>query len=352
VAQTATILTGGIGLGIYIPALLIRDQLLAQGVAAEIVVLEELYTPEARLQQHALERACRADFALAQMSHRMTRGVESSLDPQLVDTLVETWMREERRHFMVWSGFWLPIVDRYKRRACAPLRVDHCRIDAEISGSFRAHEPLDRDANDVWLWSWSEKRTVFEIPVDDRQAMRWDERDDRLVVHGGGWGLGTHRRALDTLQTTRWACDAIVHDIAATSRSGDRNFAVDSAWRPEQRCDGNHMFPPFGEVGHARTVEKHAMYDLVRGAKAIVSKPGGGTLIDSLSSATPLVILEPYGEAEAKNGALWQYLGYGISFEEWRDHGYDDGVLRTLHDNLRGRRRGASYARLYAEHFT
>ncbi len=348
--RSATILTSGIGLGIYIPALLIRDQLLARGITAEVVVLEELYTPDALGRQLALEKACRADFALAQMSQRMTRGVEASLSPEHVDALVERWVVEGRRDFMVWSGFWLPILARHRRRAGAPLRVDHCRIDAEVSASFRAHRELDRDATEVWLWNWAEKRTLLEVPVDERPPASWDGREDRLVVHGGGWGLGTHRRVLEELHATRWGCDAIVHDGAVPlRRPGDRFFAVEPSWRAGHRQEGGHGYPPFGELDQPHHAEGHALFELVRRGKAIVSKPGGGTLIDSLASATPLVILEPYGEAEAKNGALWEHLGYGIPFDRWRDQGYDEQVLRTLHENLRQRTCGASYPRLYAE---
>jgi UDP-N-acetylglucosamine:LPS N-acetylglucosamine transferase len=67
---------------------------------------------------------------------------------------------------------------------------------------------------------------------------------------------------------------------------------------------------------------------------AVVSKPGGGTLLDSLAAATPVVLLPPWGEPEAKNGALWEELGFGIDVERWRKTGFDHHVLEDLHHRL------------------
>jgi hypothetical protein len=122
----------------------------------------------------------------------------------------------------------------------------------------------------------------------------------------------------------------------------DRHFAPDPGWFPWQRnASAELMFPALGEVSADGSVHwlPSAHYPpahtLVRHARAIVSKPGGGTLIDSLAAATPLILLEPYGEAEAQSGALWEALGFGIRYERWRDSGFDAGVLARLHHNLR-----------------
>jgi hypothetical protein len=128
---------------------------------------------------------------------------------------------------------------------------------------------------------------------------------------------------------------------------------VSPDWRAWERSDGEHTFPPFAEIdgdGQAAANGEHGLYELIRRSKAIISKPGGGTLIDSLSSATPVVLLEPCGDAEAANGALWEYLGFGIPFAKWRATGYDGAVLARLHANLRGRpRNGPDYPRYAAD---
>jgi len=355
-----SILTSGIGLGIFIPALLVERRLRAEGFPAEVDVLEGYYTADGQQRHLTHRQAYHDNFNLALIGHRMARGVESSLDERLTRELLERWARERRRHFIVWSGFWLPLLDRYRRMIYAPLHVDCCRIDAVVSASFRIYEGKYDDltrgpgTREIWLWSWEDKRTAFEIPVTDEAPLPFSARADRLVVHGGGWGLGTYRDAAAGMHGTAWAIDTVIHDRAeaAGARPGDRWFMVDPAWRTWHRdAGGAHTFPPFGAVGDTRPpagTDAHALYQVIRRSKAIVSKPGGGTLIDSLASATPVVLLEPYGYAEERNGALWEHLGFGIPFARWREAGYDPSVLERLHQNLLSRRPGPDYARGYA----
>jgi hypothetical protein len=339
-----SILSSGIGLGVYVPALLIHQQLV--GLQADLEVLEAYYTPENEERLVALQRACRESFDLALMGHRMTRGVEHCLDAARMEALLDRWAHEGRTDFMVWSGFWLPVLEQYRSRIGAPLHIESCRIDAVVSASFQIYrEPAD--ATEIWLWNWDQRRTIFEIPVNDGAPLGFAERGHRVVVHGGGGGIGTYRDRLPD----PWPCDVIVHEDVRPTRPGDRLFSVDPTWRPWRRHGDRYIFPPFGAAGgpydHG---ERHTFFDLVRTSKAIVSKPGGGTLIDSLASATPVILLEPYGYAEAKNGELWEHLGFGIPYAKWRDSGWDESVLHKLHRNIIGRTdRGLDYPSAYSK---
>ena len=60
----------------------------------------------------------------------------------------------------------------------------------------------------------------------------------------------------------------------------------------------------------------------LRRAVAMICKTGGGTLLDSLWSATPIITLEPFGAHEAVNAELWRRLGFGTTFAAWRDGGF------------------------------
>lgn len=345
-----SILTSGIGLGIYLPALFNQRALVARGVAAEVEVLEGYYTEAQQHRHDAHKQAYHARFELAQMAHRMARSVDGSLDIAAIAELLEHWRSEGRSHFIVWSGFWLPILERYRTWTNMPIWVDRCRIDAMVSASFRVHEDLFTDAPEIWLWNAVEQRTKFEIPVSEHVPVAFGDRDHRVVAHGGGWGLGTYRAAAAEMAATPWAFDVVVHArdeapaIADNARPDDRYYMVDPTWRTWHRGPEGHRFPPFGVTDSppARTND-HVLYQHIRRSKAIMSKPGGGTLIDSLSSATPVVLLEPYGYAEAANGELWQRLGFGVPYAAWRDTGFDEDVLRALHENLLRRPRGPDY---------
>ena len=77
---------------------------------------------------------------------------------------------------------------------------------------------------------------------------------------------------------------------------------VDPQWNPWLKNEHNrHQFPHFGEVhedGNTCFINKdenHVLYYVIRQDFAIISKPGGSTPLDSLTSATPIIMLEPFG---------------------------------------------------------
>ncbi len=354
-----TILGSGVALGVYIPALLVERQLALRGVASETAVVETLYQDASRARLWEHKRAYHRDFSMALLAQRMTRSVGSSLDDGRVEALLARWQEEERRNFIVWSGFWMPILESYRRRiAPSKPEIDICRIDAVISASFRGHRRRSEGEREVWFWSFEERRIVHEIPVDAPTAPPYEARNDRLVVHGGGWGMGTYQSKIPELEDRGFQLDVVGYEPAdvAGAQEGRRYFMVDpdyAAWDPAP--GERSVFPPFGEV----TVEaaptfacrdaRHELYDVIAASKAIVSKPGGGTLIDSLASATPVVLLEPFGPAEEKNGELWRHLGYGVAYEDWAARDFDPEILAALHHNLVVRRKAPSYPELYAE---
>lgn len=358
-SPVATILTSAVGLGIYIPALLVRERLRTLGHAADVEVLEEHYEPS-RLQAHVAHRKAHHDnFALAQLANRMARDVQHCLTADRVQALLARWAGEQRSRFIVWSGFWLPLLERY--RALVPqlrLDIDHCRIDADLSASFRIFPALRSAGTEIWLWEGSSGRVVHEIPVGDASPLAFPQRSARLVVHGGGWGIGTYRDTLAELAQAGFATDLVVHDPAeaAGQREGDRCFMLDPAWEPWLRDAAGHLrFPPMVEVGAGMAPRRepdtryHEFHDVIRQARAIVSKPGGCTLIDSLAAATPVVLLDAYGAAEQRNAEIWQRLGYGVSLAAWRDSGYSSAVLQRLHHNIVSRPIAPDYPRTWAE---
>jgi len=354
-----TILTSAVGLGLYIPALLIERQLRARQIAVEVEVLEAHYTANHQRAHLANRDAHHASFALAQLAHRMARGVEHCFDEAGVEALLSRWRAQDRRRFIVWAGFWLPLLKRYRAMLSGKsLHVDRCRIDAVVSASFKVHPDLDVQGREVWLWNASPRRLVHEIPVGDAPPIPFTARADRIVVHGGGWGIGTYREVVPALGQTRYGLDLVIHDVreAPCQRNGDRALMLDPSWKPMYSGPANPAtFPPMIEMSGqtpGRVVSKsdyHALHDAIRASKAIVSKPGGCTLIDSLAAATPVVLLEPYGYAEESNAALWEYLGFGISYAAWRETDYAPAVLARLQANILNRTRGIDYPASYAE---
>jgi hypothetical protein len=337
-----TILGSGVALGVYVPALLVDRHLARRGVATETLVVESLYSAEGLAMLERCRVAYQRRFALALLAHRMLRDLAPAFDEARIDALIDRWQAEDRRRFVVWSGLWIPVLQRYREIAHGPLDIDFCRIDATISASFRVHQPLCEDmageSRDVWLWNQARNALDRSIPVTEDAPLRWHDREDRLVTHGGGWGLGTYRECIPEIESRGFLVDVVVRDASEAGGSGasTRCFMVDPNWRAwqEDAC----RFPPFGVAGGAhdfrRRDDYHEIFDLVASSRAIVSKPGGGTLIDSLASATPVVLLEPYGYAEEANAAVWETLGLGVRWDRWRENGFSMTLLEELHENL------------------
>jgi hypothetical protein len=143
-------------------------------------------------------------------------------------------------------------------------------------------------------------------------------------------------------------------DVVAHSRAdvvdlpaGCRTSLVDPGWEAWQ--DGG--FAPFGllredgRVDYRRGSAYHDSFDLARHSIAMVCKTGGGTRLDSLWAATPIVSLEPFGAHEKVNAGMWERLGFGITADAWRASGYSVALLERLHGNLLRARDGvADYA--------
>lgn len=340
------ILASGVTLGVYLPALLVRNQLRARGFDARLEILETLYPPALKERLHRNKRAFHDRFEVALMGQKLAQNVSAGLDPTLTRDILREWSEQGRRRFIVFSGFWMPVVRQFAAALpAATVLVDRCHMDASVSVSWatgdnlRATESLRE--RDIWFFS-ANGAAMHEIPITDAAPTPYVCRDHRVVMHGGGWGIGTYQRRAQQLSRADFDVDLVVHDLAeAVDLERRRCIMLRPGWDPWVRNqDGEYDFPPMGQVRHAKYEEVeaagpyHRLFDYIRGAKAIISKPGGMTLVDSLASATPLIHLEPFGEYEARNAELWERLGFGVSFADWLANGARLEPLERLHLNL------------------
>lgn len=344
------VLTSGVALGVHVPGLLLAARLREQGVPAEVYVLERLLPPE-RLDLVAQSKwAFHRDFRLARAGQRLAADPVGRIPDAAVEELFQSWRRQRVTRFVVFSGFWLTVLERYRAAAGEQPRIDLCHVDSVLSPSFRNADVGGPRVGRWWLADAEHGLLPWTIPVGPLPPLPWAERGRRVLVHGGGWGMGTYRRQAPQVAAAGLGVDLVVHDPAdLTDPDGDpdtqqsddtRYFAMDPSWHPWQD-DG---FPPFAEVppdwrageavAYTRNAEHHGSFPLARAALAVMSKPGGGTLLDSLWSGTPLVLLEPSGPHEARNAELWQSLGYGVPLAEWRGSGFDTGLLKEMHLRL------------------
>lgn len=342
--EIITILCSGVTLGVYIPGLIVNYQLKEIGYYTEVVVLESLLLKGKQQNIPNTKLAFHRDFSVALMGQKLAGTIVPSMDADLVSALLTTWKNERRKHFIIFSGFWLPIIDKY---LCTigfkDVLIDLCHMDAALSTSWKSYKTDHPCFRHVWLLNWDKKNISYCLYTPEHEVVPYFQRINRFVIHGGGWGIGTYKNKIPQLEERGIKLDVITYEKNDIENEveGNRYFMIDPDWKPwEKNEQGIYQFPPFGEIKGNNKIEFRnnkqfpEIYHLIKRNRAIISKPGGSTLLDSLSFATPLVLLEPFGEYESKNALLWEYLGFGISYQKWIDYDCSLKILERLHTNL------------------
>ncbi|MFC4101446.1 hypothetical protein [Paenibacillus xanthanilyticus] len=345
-SNTITLLCSGVALGVYIPAIQLNYQLRQRGLHTEVEVLENYLEDAKRGKIGSTKREFHNSFKFALKGQKLALATDfrSSLDALAVDALLARWHAGKRRTFMVFSGFWLPIVEQYKDvYGLADVQVDIIHIDSDYSPSFQNYLDLCERSSNIWLFHADSGRLLNRINVTDDEPVPFASRRRSCLIHGGGWGMGTYQAKIPELREAGVSLDIVTYypEEAENGQEGERFFLVDpdwSPWRPDER--GEYIFPPFAEIEAGKLprflndARYPLLFDVARRDLAIISKPGGSTLVDSLSAATPIVFLEPFGPHEQKNADLWIRHGFGIAYDDWRRSGFSTAILEELHANL------------------
>lgn len=341
--STITILSSGVTLGIYVPALTINSQLQNKGINTDVVVLESLFLkekqnkiPEAKVQFHK-------NFKFALMGQKVTGNIFDSFDLPVLEATLTKWINEKRSHFLVFSGFWVPIIEQYLSAIDFKIEVDICHMDATESISWKGRDTSHSCYRHIWMFNWENRAVSSIIDIQGEPPLMFTKRNERFIVHGGGWGIGTYKSVIPELTELGYGLDIIAYESndISENKNKHRYFMIDPNWKAwEKDIQNSYIFPPLGEVNgntliqYKNNRQYSEVYNLIAQNKAIVSKPGGATIIDSLSSATPIIFLDPFGEYENVNSRLWEYLGFGISYKNWKESNFSMAVLEELHNNL------------------
>ena len=347
-----TVLCGGPGLGFYVPGVILAKQL-ERHCPVEVEVIERLLPADKQELVIRSRRKFHADFRIALMAQRLATDITNQLDTAQVEATLQRWRASDRRRFVVFSGFWATLVQRYLRDyAPGPVAVDFCHVDSAPSSSWGLVEKGMPGIRNVWFLRFETRSLHYRLDVNGEPPLPFTERARRLLCHGGGWGMGTYRERTRALAEHELGLDLLCYEHdELDALPGARHFILDPDWFPFRLRRGESLFPPLGSLQPGGAVQYTVnakfpeLYNFTRRAAAIVSKPGAGTLIDSLSAATPLITLEPFGEYERKNGELWREFGFAIDFDDWVRTGCSLEALEPLHRNLlAARQRLQSYA--------
>ncbi|MCZ8520445.1 MULTISPECIES: hypothetical protein [Paenibacillus] len=350
-SEPVTLLASGNSLGAYIPAMHAYTYLRSRGVDAEVRVLEAYYREEVRDKIQATRQAFHDNFAAALMGHRLAKPLSAGavLSGKAAADLTGQWLAAGRRTFVAFTGFWVDILEAYADQAPFPVDIAFLRLDAADTPSYKVYRHLHAKYRQVHLYDAAAGLPAAYLCGIDNAPLRYEERSGRLLVHGGGWGIGTYRDTLQELKEAGYELDVIVYDPseAGEEDGSTRYYMTEPGWSPwSPGAGGRHTYPPMLQVKRRGTGFEliplpgyEAYTRLVREAAAIVSKPGGATLNDSLAYAVPLLLLDPFGGHEEANRQYWISCGFGLRYADWKEGGYALPELEACCRRLTGHRK-------------
>jgi hypothetical protein len=302
-----------------------------------MAVLEEYLSDDKLINIQRTRVAYHKDFRLALVGQRFAaRNLTIQVDEVRMAPLLDRWRTADRLHFVVLSGYWLPTLN-HLLPSMRNYSVELLHIDSYPSISWKEAR-LEVPFKDIWWASWDCRKVLYRMAIEDDSIVGFDCRDNKMVVHGGGWGLGSYHTCIPTITNAEFSVDLVTYSVEDHYFSG-RNITplkISADWQPWTKGpNGEFLYPPIAGDNHmTKSGHSHELYRRIRTARAIVSKPGGATLLESFSSATPVLFTEPYGEHEKRNAELWIYLGFGAWFDDWKSSRCSIHFLEALYKNI------------------
>ncbi|MBP3895005.1 MAG: hypothetical protein J6D07_00915 [Mogibacterium sp.] len=306
-----------IALGVYVPAVSLKKELEKRGFAAEIICLEDFYKGKDEVIEET-KKSLHEDFRLAKMSYRLPTWNLAAADEDALAGLMNRVRDEGYDAIVTFSGFWVDFLNEladtcpfYKDRIYA------VHMDAGYSLSWK-----DKDkgaVREIWLYNLEENR-IDHLPEEPDTAS--EPEDGRILVHGGGWGIGEYRNKTEQLRRLGYKLDIIIYypeEIDDTDDMCDY-YLLDPSWQagrdeseyPRLLKYEDGEWRSFGDGSGGNPLRL-----LMKRASAVLSKPGGGTLADSLATATPIIFSEELAAYEAENKRLWISKGCGAEYADF-----------------------------------
>jgi hypothetical protein len=272
------ILTSGASLGVHVPGLILRHRLREHGIDSNIRVLETLLPEHKQASVVKSKWAFHRDFRLALAGQRVAASPVPVMDEAAVRILLHWWRQRSVSRFIVFSGYWLPLLRDFASGVPWPLQVDLCRLDAAPMSSFQHGGLAPAESREICLADTEQLTLPWTIPVTTRPPVSWQDRNGRVLAHGGGWGIGTYRTRIKELPDS-FGVDVLAYESMDVDHNNSdfRFFMIDPEWHPWLDND----YPPLSQV-----------------------------------------LPQP------------DFLWIGISFEKWRATEFATAVLEELHENL------------------
>lgn len=331
--EVVTILSSRLGYGQYIPSLLLRNRLLQAGIPTDLVFAEEYYTVKKKKIFHQTKAAFAGNPRLAKVASKVASRQEGLFAGTLTDGLVRQWQAQARRLFVCFSGYWFPLLQEYA--GSRSIAVDCVVLDAQPSVVWQQLLAERRFQVTPWKLFDADAHAInFTITPPTFRPVPFGARPQRVVYHGGGWGIFALQDLFAEPALAGLDNHCLVNDPRDATVPGVHYYLNACSEEEPLRFPSLQTVEPGGRTRPVFNENYHVALDLIANAQAVVSKPGGMTLVDSLVTATPVVFLNDIGAHEAGNQSLWTTLGLGIEWSRWQATGFSTELFFEMHRKL------------------
>lgn len=338
-APPPKVLTSLFGYGVYFPARIVTNGLKAASFDSDILIIEDLFTNDKRKTFEESRKAFGKNYRLAKLATKLSIDSKEMFNPEKVETLFTKWKEEQVCHFLCFSGLWLSILSLYSKRNNS-IQVNLCRLDAGEAVTWRNNDNVEINKTYSFL-DLKEKKINYRLEIPTLNYTPYHKRESSVVIHGGGWGLGYFVETSELLPENITK-KVLIKDISQydSSKPNTTYYMNDPSWSLNEKTRTSSNFPKLGKiisrdnVSFIKNKDYHNSLDLIINCRAIISKPGGMTIADSIITETPLIYLDALGENEEGNQRLIEHLKIGTSFEKWRKEKFSSQMLLELHNNI------------------
>lgn len=327
---TVAILSSRLGFGQYIPSLLLLQQLKTAGINATLHFVEDGYAADKKATFEQTKAAFNGNPHLAKVAARLQLNKAGLIDPAVKASWLTGWQTAQCTSFLCFSGYWAEVLLAYAD--VRDIDISCIIMDAAPSPVW---DPLFNDARvQVTRYPLFELHTgSFHYKLGIPQPLPilpLEERPAQVLAHGGGWAIFQPVQ-LSAIHHAGLQVNCIVNDAKDATAPGI-HYLLNLPPKAEER-----QFPGLESLhDHTRftATDHHPALDWMAASRAVISKPGGMTVLDALITATPLVFLQSIGSHEQANRSLCLQLGIGMDWEDWAATGYALTPLLQMHNIL------------------
>lgn len=304
------------GFGTYTPALLLKNELTVMGCECWIFVFENYLSGKTESDFVEYRKRFHRNFRFAVMASNLAD--VSAPQETNANLLGKDIIGLNFDSYIVLYGEW---INALKTIGIPGEKILCVRLDAINTPSWNKTGNSEALYDTIWLVGKDGNKPKYKLHMEMTEFCR-----KSLILHGGGWGINNYLAAADSIEN-RYELHIIYSD-KSECRGEHVEYYLPINWIPSYTHED---FPPLFNACSDTSVD---FGNLCKNGCAIVSKPGGGSCIDALRYALPLVMLEPMAKHELKNAELFEHLGFGINFKNWIENNYQYSILNDIHSKI------------------